>query len=38
MGRFRRSWELVKLGGDTGVLGADVPAAGFAPKRARSGL
>jgi hypothetical protein len=38
MGRFRRSWELANLGGDTGVFGADVPAAGFAPRRARSGL
>jgi hypothetical protein len=38
MGRFRRSGELVKLGGDTCVFGTDVPAAGFAPKRARSGL
>jgi hypothetical protein len=38
MGRFRRSRELVKLGGDTGVFGADVPAAGFAARRARSGL
>jgi hypothetical protein len=34
MGRFRRSWGHLKLGDDTGVFGADAPAAAFAPKRA----